>query len=117
MYYSFPSPEDIDGMLSNSQKDNTMSDLRKRVSVLETMVTSLIKRLDECQKEARAQREYDRMERSRENYEPPYISERRCDFTSLGDELICTECHFPFRKINNYVPLYCPRCFAKREEM
>lgn len=100
-----------------------LSNIYKRLSILEEEVKTLSNRIEYEGRVKMAEKEYEIMERLRGAYQPPKIpplyfkkGKDKCDFTIIGDKFICNQCHFEFYEISNYIPPYCPCCFAKREE-
>lgn len=63
-----------------------------------------------------ADNEYRLMMHQGSEYVPPEKSNAECDFVEVCDTLICTRCHKSFDN-ENFIPPYCPFCFAKREEV
>jgi rubrerythrin len=100
-----------------------LSEIYRRLSTLEQEVSTITNRLEYEIRAKMAEREYEVMERLRDAYQPPKIpphyyrkGKEKCDFTIIGDKFVCNQCHFEFYEISNYIPPYCPSCFAKREE-
>lgn len=95
-----------------------LSKIYDRLSSLEIEVKRLSGSINEETRTTSAEKEYEAMERLRENYTPPnsHKGKDKCGFTIIGNKVICSQCYFRFDKINDYIPPYCPCCFAKREE-
>ena len=71
---------------------------------------------DEVRKSG-ATKEYRMMMRLGKLYTPPdTLNKNECDFTQVGDMIICSQCHQEFFTEGDFIPPYCPHCFAKREE-
>ena len=109
-------------MYSGAYESVAISSMRKRISDLEEEVKRINNRLEHDMRAKMAEKEYEIMERLREAYKPPKIppfyymtGKDKCDFTIIGDKFICNQCHFEFYEISNYIPPYCPCCFAKYE--
>ena len=66
---------------------------------------------------ANASNEYLKMITFKDRYIPPVESSNKCDFVLIGEEMVCTQCHTMFERIDNFIPPFCPFCFAKKEEI
>jgi hypothetical protein len=84
--------------------------LNRRIDRLNEVVIDLQK----YQTKELAKRECEKMMKERENYIPPRKTSAKCDFTIIGDEVICSRCHNSIDTLG-FIPSYCPFCFAKRE--
>jgi len=63
----------------------------------------------------RIDREYELMRSLGDKYRPPKGAEdwKKCDFTMIGDTLMCNKCHEAFFIEAEFFPPFCPSCFAE----
>lgn len=59
-----------------------------------------------------ADKELELMKKLKDKYVPAFRNNKVCDYTEIGDQLYCTNCHKGFYT-EVEVPPYCPYCFAK----
>lgn len=109
--------EELSYVDSTAKDANSRSkDAIKRIIDLEKEV----KQLKEQFSKFGADKEYRMMHRLGSLYTPPKTFQKKeCDFTEIADILFCSNCHNDFFIEDDFIPPYCPYCFAKykREEV
>lgn len=64
---------------------------------------------------ANASNEYLRMIALKDRYVPPVENTNKCDFVLIGEKMVCTQCHSMFERMDNFIPPFCPFCYAEKE--
>lgn len=64
---------------------------------------------------ANASNEYLKMIALKDRYTPPIASSNKCDFVLIGEKLVCNHCHSMFERMDDFIPPFCPFCYAEKE--